>query len=137
MGVAHQMYDKPSNSNTIDNEDVHSNSINNVEQNVNNDYQSTENIRSKTLQDNTKDINANDKKEYVAGTTWVFDDGSQVILKPTNTSMIEDDDPESFYHEFENTTGGENFDKKKNSAFKSMSSNQQDSNGTLSTSENN
>lgn len=100
---------------------VHNNSVN---QNVNIDDQSTENIG---MQHSTEEKSTIDQKEYVAGTTWVFDDGSQVILKPTNSSMIEDDDPESFYHEFENTTGGENYDKIKQSASQSLSSNQQDS----------
>ncbi len=56
--------------------------------------------------------------EYVRGTTWVFDDGSQVILNSDNTAggggggkggKGGDDEDSSFYDEFEKFTKGENF----------------------------
>jgi len=52
--------------------------------------------------------------EFVKGTTWVFDDGSQVILH-SDSQLAEmgksSDDLEGFFCEFEATTKGENFEK--------------------------
>merc|ERR1712146_541397 len=101
----------------IGNEHVHNNIVNNGQQNVNNDDESTKNTGNENWQNVTEQSNTSvysNEKEYVKGTTWVFDDGSQVVLKPQNSNMIEDEnDNESFYTEFEHTTGGENFDQTK------------------------
>lgn len=52
-----------------------------------------------------------EESEYVRGTTWVFDDGSQVILRSDNAAGEGkgDDEDNSFYDEFERNTRGENF----------------------------
>jgi serine/threonine-protein kinase OSR1/STK39 len=51
------------------------------------------------------------ESDYVRGTTWVFEDGSQVILRPDLGEGKGDDDA-SFYDDFEANTGGENFREK-------------------------
>lgn len=50
-----------------------------------------------------------DEGEFVRGTTWVFDDGSQVILKDGEKGKGGGGDDDEFYREFEAMTKGENF----------------------------
>ncbi len=53
-------------------------------------------------------------KDRPAGTTWVFDDGSQVVRSSAGGEE-DNDGKDDFFTEFENSTGGENFDQKRRS----------------------
>merc|ERR1711918_234983 len=104
-----------------DRDDISTTSQMNIEKDVNNnivniDNKITDHIGMK-INDNYSNTTLEDsgKSQYVAGTTWVFEDGSQVILKPQTASVGDDndDDFDDFCNEFEQTTGGENFDQMK------------------------